>query len=381
MWIALIAAVILVAVGLIYLFYFHWSVSVPDYMAARHYRFGKPTTVEPISGKRIMVIPSIDHVVMIDKRIQKSTLENISILTRERQMMTLSVTLIWKSNNAAMTIENIRPEDIEPTFFKIAESVVKDESSKMNVDEILENRSVLSKNLMNILSESTDTWGISVSSVNISNLVVVNDSFMKNMAMPKEIELERKTKLAQIEKDLAIELRTIEKAKEAELSKLESEKAIGIKREEVSSTLEKIQKEREILIAEMQEKLEEINSNISLIQQNCLSKAEAEKIKASILAEAEGLREKIKVINAFSSNAVSYEVTKILPELYKNIKMGDVTLFDGGNSDNKGFDFCSYIAASALSLVKKMGSNVEKTDVSDIVNSEQEVIIQEQDKQ
>lgn len=352
-----------IIIALVYFFYIHWSVSIPDFMAARHYRFGKPTTDGPISGKRVVVIPSIDQVVMIDKRIQKSLIENISVLTKERQKMTLAVTIIWKPINAAVTIENIKPEDIEPTFFKIAESVIKNESSKMNVDEILENRNQLSKNLLTILSETTDTWGISVSSVNVSSLVVDNDSFMKNMAMPKEIELERKTKLAQIEKELAIELRTIEKSKESELSKLESEKVIGIKREEISTLLEQAKKERETTIMEMQSKIEEINSKISLIQHNSITKAETEKIKATILAETEGLKEKLKVTNSCSPNAISYEISKILPELYKNINMGDITLFEGSNSQGNGFDFCSYIATSALSLMKKVGANTQEDKV------------------
>lgn len=356
-------AIIVILLALVYLFYFQWSISIPDYMAARHYRFGKPTTDGPISGKRIVVIPSIDQVVMIDKRIQKSVIENISVLTKERQKMTLSVTIIWKPIKAAVTIENIKPEDIEPTFFKIAESVIKNESSKMNVDEILENRNQLSKNLLNILSETTDTWGISVSSVNVSSLVVDNDSFMKNMAMPKEIELERKTKLAQIEKELAIELRTIEKAKESELTKLESEKVIGIKREEISTMLEQAKKERETTILGMQSKIEEINSQISFIQHNSITRAEAEKIKATILAETEGLKEKLQVINSCSSNAISYEISKILPELYKNIKIGDLTFFEGYNSQSSGFDFCSYIASSAMSLMKKIGANIQDDKV------------------
>jgi regulator of protease activity HflC (stomatin/prohibitin superfamily) len=356
--------IVLLVIFLFLFFFFLYSVSVPDYMAARHYRFGKPLTKSPISGNRIIVIPYIDQVVMIDKRIQKSTIENISILTKERQMMTLSVTLIWKTTNAATTIENIRPEDIEPTFFKIAESVIKNESSKMNVSEILENRTVLSKNLLIILSETTDTWGITVSSVNISNLSVISENFMKNLTMPMQIELERKTKLAQIEKDLIIELKTIENAKQSELLKLESEKTLGIKREEIFTELERAKKEREILIANNQSKLEQINSEISLIQQGTVTKAESEKIKCMILAETEGLKEKLKVINLYSSNALSYEITKILPELYKNIKIGDITLFEGTNSQNNGIDFLSFIATSALTLMKKTTNNIQDANIS-----------------
>ena len=49
---------------------------------------------------------------------------------------------------------------------------------EMTVDEILENRSMLSKNLSMSLKETTDIWGVLISSVNISNLTVVNENFM-----------------------------------------------------------------------------------------------------------------------------------------------------------------------------------------------------------
>ncbi len=349
-----IIGVVLAVVVFIYIVLFHLSVSVPDYMAARHYRFGKPTTEGPISGKRILVIPGIDQLVMIDKRIQKSTVENISVLTKERQMMSLSVTLIWKPINAAMTIENIRPEDIEPTFFKIAESVIKNESSKMTVDEILEKRNILAKNLMVTLSDITESWGTAISSVNISNLVVVNDSFMRNMAMPKEIELERQTRIAELEKELAIQLKSIEKDKDEELFKLEAERLVGMKKEEIATSLESAKKDREIHISELQAKLEKVVSEIALIQQNCSTTAEAEKLKALLIAETDGLKEKLKVINSFSSNALSYEILKILPELYKNINIGDVTLFDANGGQNNPFDFIGCLASSALSVIKKV---------------------------
>ena len=357
--------VVLIMIILIYLFYFRWSVSIPDYMAARHYRFGKPSTQETISGKRVIVIPTIDLLVMIDKRIQKSTLENISILTKERQQMSLSLTLIWKPENAAMTIENIRPEDIEPTFFKIAESVIKNESSKMTVDEILENRNLLAKNLNGILSETTDKWGITVSSVNISNLVVKNESFMRNMALPKEIELERKTQIAQLEKELAVELKTIEKNRDSELHKLEVEKTVGIKKEEVTTLIEQAQKVREQMICELQEKVEKIKSDILLIQQNTISAYEAKRIKDSILAETEGLREKIEIINSCSQNALGFEMIKILPELYKNLKIGDVTLFENNSSETGKFDLYSNIVGSVMPMIKKFntGMNTAKSSL------------------
>lgn len=333
---------------LIYLFVFRWSVNVPDYMAARHYRFGKPTSDKPITGKRVIVIPYIDHLVLIDQRIQRNSLDNINVLTKERQVMKISATLIWKSENAAMTIENIKPEDIQPTFFKIIESVIKNECSKMTVDEILENRSALSKNLLGILKETADKWGLSISSVNITNVTVSNETFMRNMALPKEIEIERKAKLAQIEKELTVELKSIERDTQAKLASLKAEKTVGEEKEQVASVLEQAEKNRIHNIQLQQKEIEEVMAEIERIKAKVSIENEAEKTKALLKAEADGLQERIKVLADYSQAGLNYEMIQNLPEIYKNLNMGNVTLFQSDSENN--IPALEYVASSLLNF-------------------------------
>ncbi|MCP4023392.1 MAG: hypothetical protein GY729_16225 [Desulfobacteraceae bacterium] len=348
-------SLITAVVVLVYLFYFRWSVNVPDYMAARHYRFGRPTTEGPISGKRVLTIPDIDHLVLIDKRIQRSSLKKVALLTKERQKMSLSITLIWKPTDAAKTIENIKPDDIEQTFFKIIESVIKNECTKMTVEEILENSTALEKNIKKILHAATDTWGITVMSSNISNIKVNNEEFMQNMALPKEIELEKAAKLSQIEEEQTVELRTIEKDRIAQMAQLELEQSVEAKKEQIQTEIKAIQCKGEALIAELNRRVIEISTENKILEEKATITTESERIKSNIIAETEGLKEKLHVINAFSANAINYELVKILPDLYKNIDMGDITLFESSTegNDRNGFNFMSNIVGSAYSIMDK----------------------------
>lgn len=323
--------ILIIAVIAIYLFFFKWSVGIPDYLAAKHYRFGKTTTDGPISGKRVLVIPRIDNLIMVDTRIQRSSLDNLSILTEEHQKMSVAITIIWKTYNAAKTIENIKPENIESTLFQIIESAVKNECSKLTVKDILEKRGLLEKNLSNNLSETTNPWGIVISSVNILNLTVINENFIKNMALPKEIELEKKAKLAKIEEEQIIQLKTIEKDKNIELLKIET-----------SCNLEKSNIELR--------KVQAVNYKT---EQTAHIEVEADKVKTMLTAEAEGLLQKIKVMNSFSPAALNYELLKTLPDVYKNISMGDVTVFENTGTNENGFNFISNLATSVLSIMKK----------------------------
>ena len=344
-----VSALVILIVVILYIFLVRWSVNVPDYMAAKHYRFGKSVSDKPISGRRVTVIPYFDQLVMIDQRVQRNTLDNINVLTNEKQVMKISATIVWKSENASMTIENIKPEDIQPTFFKIIESVIKNECSKMSVDEILVNRTVLSKNLNAILKETADTWGLKISSVNITNVVVSNDSFMRNMALPKEIEIERQAKLAQIEKDLAVELKNIERETEEKLASLKSDKIIGEEKENVNKVLEEAEKKRIYDMSVLQKSIEEISAEIEKIKARVKIENEAEKTKDLMIAEAEGLEKRIQVISAYSQEGLNYETLRALPDIYKNIKVGDVTLFQGENAGE--IPAYGYIANSLLNMV------------------------------
>ncbi len=339
----------------IYAIYFRWSVSIPDYMAARHYRFGKPTTEGPISGKRVIVIPEIDQLVLIDKRIQRSSLKKVPLITKERQGMSLSITIIWKPTDAAKTIECIRPEDIEPTFFKIIESVIKSECTKMSVEEILEKSTVLEKNIKSSLQSMTESWGITVTSSNISNIVVNNDSFMQNMARPREIELEKAAKLAEISEEQEIMLKNIEKEKVSKMAEIESEKIVAAKKEEMLSEIKSLECRRDAMLEELNAKTISITAQNKLIKERAEITSDAERIKSEIMAETEALAEKLRVINSFSKNATNFELIRILPDLYKNLNLGNVTLFEtSGNGDKaNGFNFMSNIVGSAYSIMEK----------------------------
>jgi regulator of protease activity HflC (stomatin/prohibitin superfamily) len=351
-FIVLVAILVVAVIVAIYLLMFRWSINIPDYMAARHYRFGKPTSEKPITGRRCIVIPYVDQLVMIDQRIQQSSLDNISVLTKERQSMQISAMIVWKSENAAMTIENIKPEDIQPTCFKIMESVIKNECAKMTVDEILENRIKLAQNLSCTLKETTDTWGLKISSVNISSLTVTNEKFMRNMALPKEIEIERQASLAEIEKNLSIELKNIEKETEAQLAGLKSEKTIGEEKEKVEGFLKNAEKERIAQLLIKDAAIERITTQIEEIRTSISIKMEADRAKALLIAEAEGLEKRKEALANYEENALQYEIINCLPGIYKHLKIGNLTLFQNNKGGDGGnFDGIGYLLASLVSGV------------------------------
>jgi len=363
---SIIGGIVILVVILLWL---KWCVSIPDYMAARHYRFGRPTTSEPISGTRILKIPFMDQIIMIDKRVQRSVITDRQVITKERQLVNIDIMVIWKPIDVTKTIGNIHPQEIEPNFEKIIESILRSEMATMTVNEILEDRKQIAIKLQKVLGDSAVNWGIGITSVEISDIKIINKTFLENMAKPMEIHIEKIAKLAEIEKENEIKIKEIQGEQKTELAKIETKELLGVKNQETMLSIEKINKNREIMIAEFEEKLKQIYANINLMEQQKIAEAD----KYSKAREIEILQEKLSVLNdQIKPRILAYNLVEVLPDIYKNLKIGDITIFGGGDGKNTGFDVYGNLLAPVLMLCKHLG--IDFSSVSKEEFKSQEII-------
>ena len=163
------------------------------------------------------------------------------------------------------------------------------------------------------------------------------------MALPKEIENERKAKLAQIEKELTIELKNIEKDTESKLAALKAEKIVGEEKEKVAVVLEQAEKERIKGLQLLQKEIEKINAEIEAVKSSCSSDNESRRIKA---------------ISEYTESGLNYEMIKSMPEIYKNMNLGNITLFQNNGQDS-GFNTYSNFASSLLSLLPNKKNSID----------------------
>lgn len=181
---------------------------------------------------------------------------------------------------------------------------------------------------------------------------------MRNMALPKEIETERRASLVEIEKGLLIELKNIDKETEVQLSSLKAEKTIGEEKERVASALETAEKKRIALLLAKDAEIEQLATQIEEIKSGVSTKTEAERTKALILAEADGLEKRNKILANYSESALEYELINRLPEIYKSLKIGDLTLFQSSSGEQTcEIDKIGYLFGS---LVPGLGSKFNR---------------------
>ena len=176
------------------------------------------------------VIPGVDFV-----RKKVSTKQQIldvppqSVITKDNVKISVDNVIFYKMLNAKDAVYNI--EDYKSGIVYSATTNIRNILGNMSLDEILAGRDAINQNLLSIIDEVTDAYGIKVLSVEIKNIIPPAEI---QQAMEKQMKAER-DKRAMILQAEGLRQSQIEKAEGEKQSKIlaaEAEKQANIRRAE-----------------------------------------------------------------------------------------------------------------------------------------------------
>ncbi|PRR84049.1 SPFH domain-containing protein [Clostridium vincentii] len=177
-----------------------------------------------------LMIPFVDFV-----RRKISTKQQImdvppqSVITKDNVRISVDNVIFFKLMNANDAVYNI--EDFRSGIVYSATTNVRNIIGNMTLDEVLSGRDTINKNLLNILDDVTDAYGIKILSVEIKNIIPPGEI---QQAMEKQMRAER-DKRAMILQAEGIRQSQIEKAEGEKKSKIleaEAQKESQIRRSE-----------------------------------------------------------------------------------------------------------------------------------------------------
>ena len=371
---ALSAALLIILVILLLAFYIKKYVRIFDpNIFYVHLRKGKAK--KQGEGGMVIRIPFLDRILAVDRTVQQLNISAESVLSKEKQKIRLSAVLQWQADNAIATINNVTWKEIPNRLTAIIESVIRTACAQLSVEEILEERQLIIEAIKKELIDIVSEWGLKVVTVELVDVVVVNESFLRDMSKPREAEMHRLAQIALIEADQATGTRDIERSKVLRQQEIDRDKLVGVKEQEQLRLIQEAEKEREQSVLEialqkdlMQKKYEKqqaevvaakdlevaklgaeaekqrkIKEEVEVQAQRILQEAQASAEKISITAEAEagqilkvtsaqaeGIKKTLAAAKDYSPQAFARDFLQILPEIYKQIDIGDVTLFGGG---------------------------------------------------
>ena len=235
------------------------------------------------------IIPFVDFV-----RRKVSTKQQIldvqpqSVITKDNVKILVDNVIFYKLLNARDAVYNI--EDFKSGIVYSATTNMRNILGNMTLDEILSGRDSINQDLLCIIDEVTDAYGIKILSVEIKNIVPPNEI---QQAMEKQMRAER-DKRAMILQAEGLRQSQIEKAegeKQAKILTAEADKQANIRRAEGL-------KESQLLEAE----------------------GKAKAIEQIAIAEAEAIRKVNKAIIESGTNAtvIALKQVEALAEMAKN---------------------------------------------------------------
>lgn len=165
------------------------------------------------------IIPGIDFV-----RKKVSTKQQIldvppqSVITKDNVKISVDNVIFYKMLNAKDAVYNI--EDYKSGIVYSATTNIRNILGNMTLDEILSGRDLINQNLLSIIDEVTDAYGIKILSVEIKNIIP-----------PEEIQ-EAMEKQMKAERDKRAMILQAEGLRQSQIEKAEGEKQANIRRAE-----------------------------------------------------------------------------------------------------------------------------------------------------
>ena len=176
------------------------------------------------------IIPGVDFVrKKVSTKQQILDVQPQSVITKDNVKISVDNVIFYKMINAKDAVYNI--EDYKAGIVYSATTNIRNIVGNMTLDEVLAGRDSINQQLLGIIDEVTDAYGIKVLSVEIKNIIPPDEI---QQAMEKQMKAER-DKRAMILQAEGLRQSQIEKAEGEKQSKIlaaEAEKEANIRRAE-----------------------------------------------------------------------------------------------------------------------------------------------------
>jgi regulator of protease activity HflC (stomatin/prohibitin superfamily) len=142
--------------------------------------------VEP--GWRV-VVPIFQSMVKVDMRVKAVDVPDQKAITRDNVSVTVNAVIYYNVQDAAKAI--IEVEDFRYAMSQMAQTTMRNIVGEVSLDELLSERDKISDRIRDIVSKSSDSWGLKVDNVELKDVSLPAD-MERTIAKQAEAERERR---------------------------------------------------------------------------------------------------------------------------------------------------------------------------------------------
>ncbi|MGE4319986.1 MAG: slipin family protein [Acholeplasmataceae bacterium] len=167
---------------------------IRQYESGVKFRFGKYVRkLEP--GLRL-VIPVIHEVKIIDLRTITQDVPQQKCITKDNVTITINAVVYFRVNDAEKALLEVKDAFFAVT--QLAQTTLRNAIGGYELDELLSNLKVISKEIKDIVDLETDPWGIKVEKVEIKD-IKLPDEMERVIAKVAEAEREKRSTIVKSE--------------------------------------------------------------------------------------------------------------------------------------------------------------------------------------
>ncbi|WP_337995817.1 slipin family protein [Oleispirillum naphthae] len=144
----------------------------------------------------VLLIPFIQVIVRVDLRVHVIEIPSQDVISRDNVSMKVDAVVYFKVVNPERAI--IQVQQYQPATNMLAQTTLRAVLGQHDLDEILSERKKLNADVQSILDSHTETWGITVSNVEIRT-VELTESMVRAIAKQAEAERDRRAKVIHAE--------------------------------------------------------------------------------------------------------------------------------------------------------------------------------------
>lgn len=182
----LIGAVVAVGIFLVNVFQI-----MKEYERAVVFTLGKVSRKAAGPGL-IIIIPGIQKLVKVDMRTLVADVPPQDVISQDNVSVNVNAVIYYRVVDAVKAI--VQVENFKEATSQLAQTTLRSVLGKHDLDEMLQERDQLNKDIQVILDEQTEAWGIKVANVEIKR-VDVDPSMIRAIARQAEAERERRAKI------------------------------------------------------------------------------------------------------------------------------------------------------------------------------------------
>ena len=165
---------------------------IPEYERAVLFRLGR------LVGFRgpglIFIIPIVDRIMRVSLRMVVIDVPPQEVITRDNVTCKINAVLYYRVVEPDKAIVNV--ENYHEATNQLAQTTMRSVAGTAELDEILSERDKLNQTIQRIVDETTDSWGIKVTAVEIKDVVLPTEM---TRAIARQAEAERGRRAAIIQ--------------------------------------------------------------------------------------------------------------------------------------------------------------------------------------